>query len=77
MSRLRIPCLAAALLALLCTIALRAQTATLDSDSFPDATDHFRYGSIGTEENVGLPYWIWRVLPIVFEDKLPKRPGVG
>ena len=34
-------------------------------------------GSIGTEERVGLPYWIWKVLPTVFEDKLPKRPGVG
>jgi mono/diheme cytochrome c family protein len=77
MPRLRIPYVVAALLALLCTIALRAQTATLDSDAFPDATDHFRYGSIGTEENVGLPYWIWKVLPTVFEDKLPKRPGVG
>jgi mono/diheme cytochrome c family protein len=39
--------------------------------------DHFKYGSIGAEEGSGIPYWIWRVLPIVFEDKLPKRPGVG
>ena len=26
---------------------------------------------------VGLPYWIWRVLPQIFADKLPKRPGEG
>jgi mono/diheme cytochrome c family protein len=39
--------------------------------------DHFKYGSIGTEETVGVPYWIWRALPVVFEDKLPKRPGAG
>ena len=39
--------------------------------------DHFKYGSIGAEEDIGVPYWIWRVLPIVFEDKLPDRPGVG
>ena len=39
--------------------------------------DHFKYGSIGTEKTVGVPYAIWRVLPIVFEDKLPKRPGTG
>ena len=26
---------------------------------------------------VGIPYWIWRVLPTVFADKLPKRPGRG
>ena len=67
---------AGALVVLVCTIALRAQT-TPDSDTFPDADDHFKYGSIGTEERVGLPYWIWKVLPTVFEDKLPKRPGVG
>jgi mono/diheme cytochrome c family protein len=48
-----------------------------DGPSFPDIPDHFKYGSIGAEEGSGLPYWIWRVLPIVFEDKLPKRPGVG
>jgi mono/diheme cytochrome c family protein len=48
-----------------------------DGASFPDIGDHFKYGSIGAEENSGLPYWIWRVLPIVFEDKLPKRPGTG
>ena len=39
--------------------------------------DHFKYGSIGTEKTVGVPYPLWRVLPIVFEDKLPKRPGTG
>jgi hypothetical protein len=48
-----------------------------DSSSFPDIADHFRYGSIGAEERVGLPYWIFRVLPIVFADKLPNRPGEG
>ena len=39
--------------------------------------DHFKYGSIGTEPTVGIPAALWRVLPIVFEDKLPKRPGTG
>src|SRR5687768_4237068 len=42
-----------------------------------DVVDHFKYGSVGTEARVGLPYWIWRVLPTVFEDKLPNRPGQG
>jgi mono/diheme cytochrome c family protein len=67
----------AALSLLLATAALRAQGPPQDSTSFPDINDHFKYGSIGTEERVGLPYWIWRVLPAIFEDKLPKRPGVG
>jgi mono/diheme cytochrome c family protein len=45
--------------------------------SFDDIADHFNYGSVGTEERAGIPYWIWRVLPIVFADKLPNRPGTG
>jgi mono/diheme cytochrome c family protein len=64
--------------ALILTIGIKTQQpATPDSDTFVDIDDHFKYGSIGTEERVGIPYWIWKVLPIVFEDKLPKRPGVG
>src|SRR6185369_1484007 len=35
------------------------------------------YGSIGTERIVGMPYWVFRVLPEVFADKLPNRPGTG
>ena len=68
----------AALLALVAgTIAatwspLRAQPGAADT-----IEDHFKYGSIGTEKTVGVPYPLWRVLPIVFEDKLPKRPGTG
>ena len=48
-----------------------------EPDRFADIADHFKYGSVGTEERVGVPYWIWRVLPIVFPDKLPTRPGQG
>ena len=51
--------------------------ASADGPSFPEIVDHFKYGSVGTEARVGLPYWIWRVLPIVFADKLPNRPGQG
>src|SRR5687768_9210088 len=42
-----------------------------------DIVEHFKYGVLGTEETVGVPYWIFRVLPIVFADKLPDRPGTG
>jgi mono/diheme cytochrome c family protein len=42
-----------------------------------DILTHFKYGSVGTEAGVGVPYPIWRVLPIVFADKLPARPGKG
>jgi hypothetical protein len=67
---------AAVLGVLLLSVLVRAQTSA-DTEDFSDVVDHFKYGSIGTEERVGLPYWIWKVLPTVFEDKLPKRPGVG
>ena len=39
-------------------------------------TDHFKYGSIGSETANGIPYWIWKVLPDMFPDKLPV-PGKG
>jgi mono/diheme cytochrome c family protein len=42
-----------------------------------DIVTEFKYGSVGTEETVGVPYWLWRVLPEVFADKLPNRPGTG
>lgn len=35
--------------------------------------EQFKYGSIGSEDQEGLPYWIWQVLPRLFADKLP--PG--
>lgn len=41
------------------------------SRSFADIDRHFRYGSIGGEATNGLPYWIWKVLPEMFADKLP------
>jgi mono/diheme cytochrome c family protein len=46
-------------------------------EAFADIADHFAYGSVGAEARAGIPYWIWRVLPIVFADKLPDRPGRG
>lgn len=33
--------------------------------------DHFKYGSLGSEHEFGVPYWIWRALPELFADKLP------
>lgn len=42
--------------------------------TFASDEEHFKYGSIGTENQEGIPYWIWLVLPRLFADKLP-RPG--
>ncbi len=43
---------------------------------FDNPADRFKYGSIGAENDSGIPYWIFYVLPRVFPDKLPK-PGIG
>jgi mono/diheme cytochrome c family protein len=37
--------------------------------------EHFKYASIGTENQDGIPYWIWMVLPRVFPEKLPGPGG--
>jgi hypothetical protein len=37
--------------------------------------EHFKYGSIGTENQDGIPYWIWLALPRLFADKLPGPGG--
>jgi mono/diheme cytochrome c family protein len=52
-----------------------AQPRTVEAQA--DILTHFKYGSVGTEAGVGIPYRIWRVLPVVFADKLPARPGTG
>jgi mono/diheme cytochrome c family protein len=46
-------------------------------ETFADVRDHFKYGSIGAESRAGVPYWIWAVLPALFPEHLPKRPGDG
>lgn len=40
---------------------------------YADIEDHFKYGSIGSEAVNGVPYWIWKVLPEMFPDKLPGK----
>jgi hypothetical protein len=41
-------------------------------EDFVRAEEHFKYGSIGSDNLTrGLPYWIWKVLPEMFPDLLP------
>lgn len=42
---------------------------------FESAEDHFLYGSVGTEDERGVPYWIWLVLPRIFPEYLPSPGG--
>ena len=58
-------------------LALALATNPVRSAAQDDIATHFKYGSIGTEGTVGIPYPIWRVLPVLFADKLPNRPGAG
>ena len=39
--------------------------------------EYFKYGSIGAEQRIGIPYWIWLALPEIFPEHLPDRPGEG
>ena len=39
------------------------------------ANAEFKYGSIGVEEDGGIPYWIWVVLPRIFPEYLPSPGG--
>ncbi len=67
-------CLVLAALALLFSFGFEMQEIP---EQHADILDHFKYGSIGAEERAGLPYWIWRILPEVFEDLLPVHEGKG
>ncbi|MEQ9357464.1 c-type cytochrome [Coleofasciculus chthonoplastes] len=42
---------------------------------YESTEEHFKYGSIGTENAEGIPYWIWLVLPRLFPEKLPGSGG--
>lgn len=44
-------------------------------DAYSLDQEQFKYGSIGTEDRDGIPYWIWLVLPRVFPEKLPGPGG--
>ena len=43
--------------------------------TFSSQAEYFKYGSIGTEDAEGLPYWVWLVLPRVFPEYLPGPGG--
>jgi mono/diheme cytochrome c family protein len=42
---------------------------------FESDEDHFLFGSVGTEQTDGVPYWIWLVLPRIVPDLLPGPGG--
>ena len=42
---------------------------------FASDEEHFLFGSVGTEAEQGVPYWIWLVLPRIFPEYLPAPGG--
>jgi hypothetical protein len=42
---------------------------------FDSMEEAFKYGSIGTEQAQGVPFWIWLVLPRIFPEYLPGPGG--
>ena len=42
---------------------------------YDDLREHFLYGSIGLEEETGVPYEIWKAMPAVCGDALPGEGG--
>ena len=62
-----------AIVAIVATVVCAWAISTARAQS--DIETEFKHGSIGTEGTVGVPYWLWIVLPEVFADKLPNRPG--
>ena len=44
---------------------------------YANVVDQYKYGSVGTEQEQGVPYEVWVVLPDVFPDLLPRGTGTG
>ncbi|MEO1016636.1 MAG: cytochrome c [Pseudomonadota bacterium] len=38
-----------------------------------DIVEHFKYGSIGSEPESGLPYWLWQALPRLYPEEFEGR----
>jgi hypothetical protein len=42
---------------------------------YASVEEHFKYGAIGLGSDSRIPYWIWKVLPDMFPEKLPAQQG--
>ena len=41
--------------------------------AYPTIENHFKYGSLGGERNLGIPYWLWKAVPALCPEQLPHR----
>lgn len=80
MLRIRKPLLVALIslavaLATLAFVAWWSLFRDVEPDPIEDDVRWFKYGSLGGEAELGIPYWIWIVLPRMFPDLLPGPGG--
>jgi mono/diheme cytochrome c family protein len=47
----------------------------VEQDGLKTPEEWFKYGSIGSEQSSGVPYWIWRIMPKMFPEYLPGPGG--
>ena len=47
----------------------------VDQPPFASGDERFKYGSLGGENEAGIPYWIFVVLPRMFPEYLPGPGG--
>ncbi|MCW8108935.1 cytochrome c [Alteromonas ponticola] len=40
---------------------------------FKNIEEHFKYGSLGGERNLGIPYWLWQSVPLLCPELLPQK----
>jgi mono/diheme cytochrome c family protein len=69
-----VACLLLALLAIFGLTVWRKLSREEPAPTFATAEERFLYGSIGSEDGAGVPYWIYILLPRAFPDHVP-RPG--
>jgi hypothetical protein len=69
----RIRAIAISGLTLLVAILLWAQFLRPVPATYTDIGEHFKYGSIGSDIDSGIPYWIWRVMPNLCADHVRAR----
>lgn len=65
--RVRVVLLVAILILILGVLVLVPRLTSDNPVAYADAKEHFQYGSTGGERISGIPYVIWKTLPVIFE----------
>ena len=68
-----LPRLVTLVVAILLSVAIALASPLITNNGpvkYENIVDHFKYGSIGSEPANGIPYWIWKAMPVMFSDLL-------